>query len=71
MIHRKFPVLIWKEEDQYVIRCLEPEVSSCGDTEEEALRNIKEALELYFDDKKGNGEMIMIEPHLTEVAVSV
>ena len=34
----------------YVARCLEVEVASQGETAEEALGNLKEALELYFED---------------------
>lgn len=34
----------------YVARCLEVEVASQGHTVEEALDNLKEALELYFED---------------------
>lgn len=49
IMHKKFPVLVWKEKDQYVSRCLDPEVASCGDTSEEALAGLQEALELYFE----------------------
>lgn len=34
----------------YVARCLEVEVTSQGTTIDEALANLKEALELYFED---------------------
>jgi len=34
----------------YVARCLEVEVASQGETVEEALGNLREALELYFED---------------------
>ena len=34
----------------YVARCLEVEVTSQGATVEEALVNLREALELYFED---------------------
>ncbi|MBI2239104.1 MAG: type II toxin-antitoxin system HicB family antitoxin [Actinobacteria bacterium] len=34
----------------YVARCLEVEVASQGGSVEEALANLKEALELYFED---------------------
>ncbi|MEM2126462.1 MAG: hypothetical protein QXQ53_08715 [Candidatus Methanosuratincola sp.] len=30
-------------------QCLEVDVASQGETEEEALKNLKEALELYFE----------------------
>jgi len=34
----------------YVARCLEVEVTSQGETVDEALANLQEALELYFED---------------------
>ncbi|MGH3265597.1 MAG: type II toxin-antitoxin system HicB family antitoxin [Trebonia sp.] len=38
------------EGEWYVARCLQVEVASQGQTIEEALANLKEALELYFED---------------------
>ncbi|WP_269853601.1 type II toxin-antitoxin system HicB family antitoxin [Streptomyces sp. RPT161] len=39
------------EDDWYVARCLQVEVASQGKTIEEALDNLREALELYFEDE--------------------
>ena len=39
-----------QDEDWFVARCVEVEVASQGPTIEEALANLKEALELYFED---------------------
>lgn len=41
---------IYKENSFYVAQCLNVDVSSFGETVEEAIVNIKEALELYFED---------------------
>ncbi|MCL6443774.1 MAG: type II toxin-antitoxin system HicB family antitoxin [Alicyclobacillus sp.] len=41
---------VTKEGSLYVARCLEVEVASQGETVEEALANLREALELYFED---------------------
>ena len=41
---------VTREGDWYVARCLEVEVTSQGRTVEEALSNLKEALQLYFED---------------------
>lgn len=38
------------EGDWFVARCLEVEVTSQGETIENALSNLQEALELYFED---------------------
>jgi predicted RNase H-like HicB family nuclease len=37
------------EDNGYVAQCLEVDVASQGDTVEQALANLKEALELYFE----------------------
>ncbi|OMI37342.1 type II toxin-antitoxin system HicB family antitoxin [Streptomyces sparsogenes] len=41
---------ITHEDEWYVARCLQVEVTSQGETIEEALANLREALELYFED---------------------
>jgi predicted RNase H-like HicB family nuclease len=46
---RTFPASVWREGDWYVSQCLEVDVASQGKSEEEALENLKEALELYFE----------------------
>ena len=46
---RAFAASVWKEGDWYVSQCLEIDVASQGKTEEEALTNLREALELYFE----------------------
>ena len=43
---------ILKEGKYYVSQCLNVEVSSFGKTPKEALKNLEEALELYFEDIK-------------------
>lgn len=42
--------IVWKEGEFYVANCLNVDVSSFGETKEEALKNLKEALDLYFED---------------------
>jgi len=44
--------VVWKEGKFYVAQCLNVEVSSFGKTKKEALDNLNEALELYFEDQK-------------------
>ncbi len=46
---RQFAATIWREGDWYVSQCLEVDVASQGETEQEALANLKEALELHFE----------------------
>lgn len=44
--------VIWKEGKYYIAQCLNVDISSFGKTKIEALKNLKEALELYFEDVK-------------------
>ncbi len=46
---RPFAAPVWREGDWYVSQCLEVDVASQGETEEEALANLKEAMELHFE----------------------
>lgn len=43
-------VVVSREDDRFVAQCLEADVSSFGDTQEEALAMVTEALELWFED---------------------
>jgi predicted RNase H-like HicB family nuclease len=42
--------VVYHEGEHYVAQCLNVDVSSFGDTEADALANLQEALELYFED---------------------
>jgi predicted RNase H-like HicB family nuclease len=44
--------VIWQEDEVYVSKCPELEVASAGDTPQEALENLKEAVELYIENAK-------------------
>jgi predicted RNase H-like HicB family nuclease len=44
--------IIWREDEFYVSKCLNTEVSSFGKTKREALEMLKEAMELYFEDEQ-------------------
>ena len=48
----KFNVIIQKEENWYVAKCIDNNVASQGKTIEEAMKNLKEALELYLQNEK-------------------
>ena len=43
-------ITVWKEGKHYVAQCLNVDISSFGKTKKEAIDNIYEALELYFED---------------------
>jgi len=46
---RPFAASVWREGEWYVAQCLELDIASQGESEDEALSNLKEALELYFE----------------------
>lgn len=48
---RTIKFYVVKEAPHYVAQCLNVDVSSFGDTVEEAIRNLKEAVELHFEDE--------------------
>lgn len=50
-VYKKMSALVWKEDEWYVAKCIEVKVTSQGKTKKEALENLKEALELYFEDE--------------------
>jgi predicted RNase H-like HicB family nuclease len=43
-----FTAVVWQEGDWFVAQCREVDIASQGKTEEEALDNLREALELHF-----------------------
>ncbi|MCK4860230.1 MAG: type II toxin-antitoxin system HicB family antitoxin [Candidatus Omnitrophica bacterium] len=45
----KLNAIIWKEDAGFVSKCSELGVASAGDSLEDALRNLKEAVELYIE----------------------
>ncbi|TRZ88369.1 MAG: type II toxin-antitoxin system HicB family antitoxin [Methanosarcinales archaeon] len=59
-----YTAVVWKEEGQYVSKCPELGVASCGDTLEEAIENLKEAVELYVENAKELGLMEDIQESL-------
>jgi len=50
-----FTALIWEEEGAYVSKCPEIGVASAGGTPQEALENLKEAIELWLENARELG----------------
>ncbi|MEX0930567.1 MAG: type II toxin-antitoxin system HicB family antitoxin [Candidatus Paceibacterota bacterium] len=61
--------IVWKEGDQYVALCLNADVSSFGDTKDEALANLNEALELYFEDQSDADRHEVTEPEIVNSTI--
>lgn len=51
-MERKLNYVVSPEDGVFVARCLDVEVASDGPTEKEAVANLQEALELYFEDHR-------------------
>ena len=60
----EFKNIVWKEGKHYVALCLNTEVSSFGDTKEQALENLKEAIELYLEDAPFEGISKIDDPEI-------
>ena len=45
----EYTAVVWKESEGYVSKCPELGVASCGDTFDEAISNVREAVELYLE----------------------
>jgi predicted RNase H-like HicB family nuclease len=64
---QKFTASVWREGDWFVAQCLEVDVASQGKTEEEALANLPEALELHFEEPQATAAPLL---HRVEVEIS-
>ena len=51
----RISAVLWREGKQYVSKCPEFGVASCGASMEEALENLKEAVDLYLENAKALG----------------
>ena len=47
-----FAATVWREGHWYVSQCLEADVASQGEIEEEALANLRDALNLHFEEPR-------------------
>lgn len=65
-IKAEFSASVWKEGDWYIAQCLDVDVASQGKTEKKALSNLREALELYFDDPRDKAA-----PKITRFSVHI
>jgi len=51
---KKFTASVVREGKLYVAQCLEVDLASQGKTEAQALKNLREALQLHFEDPRAN-----------------
>lgn len=53
--------VVYQEGKYFVSQCLNVDVSSFGENEQQALANLQEALELYLEDAPSTGNSSVIE----------
>lgn len=63
---RKLSASVWKEGKWFVAQCLDVDVASQGRTEQEALENLKEAVELHF-----TPPVATIVPKISQIEVNL
>ena len=61
--------VVWKEGEYYVAQCLNVDISSFGKNKKEALANLDEALELYFEDIKVPKVTKIEKPELVKISI--
>jgi predicted RNase H-like HicB family nuclease len=60
-----YTAVVWRESEGYVSKCPELGVASCGDSFDEAVSNLREAVELYLQNAKELNLIPEIEESLT------
>lgn len=64
----RYNVVIQKEDNWYLAKCIDNNVASQGETIELAIKNLKEAIELYYE----NSEPVMPkETYVTTLEVAI
>ena len=61
--------IVWQEGNYFVAQCLVVDVSSFGETREEALENLDEALTVYFDDEPIRELPLVVNPEIVDAHV--
>jgi len=69
LIQMIFSVIISREEKHYVALAPDVDIASQGETIEEALANLKEALELYFEDDDATRPPLTEKPIVTQIEI--
>lgn len=63
--------VVWREDKWYIASALGVEVTSQGINEKEALANLKEALELYFEDESNIELTPVSKPKIQDISIQV
>ena len=68
MTHQ-FSSIITKENNLYIAHCPELDIASQGESIEEAINNLKEAIELYLEDEDAEIELTDFKPMVILIEV--
>jgi predicted RNase H-like HicB family nuclease len=63
---KTFTASVWQEGEWYIAQCLEVDIASQGEDEASALRNLEEALELYYEEPRAT-----IAPQVFQIQVKL
>ena len=63
---QRFSASIWQEGEWFIAQCVQVDVASQGSTEDEALENLRDALELHF-----SHPVATVVPHVRDIEVDV
>ena len=63
---QRFSASIWQEGEWFVAQCVQVDVASQGATEDEALDNLRDALELHF-----SPPVAILVPHVRDIEVDI
>jgi predicted RNase H-like HicB family nuclease len=63
---QRFSGSIWQEGEWFIAQCVQVDVASQGANEDEALENLRDALELHFSPPRAT-----IVPHVRDIEVDI
>ena len=63
--------IVYREGEHYVAQCLNVDISSFGGDASEAVSNLQEALELYFEDAGDNTVAAVDAPEVRRLTLEV
>jgi predicted RNase H-like HicB family nuclease len=61
---REMNYCVYREDEFFVAQCLNVDVSSFGSTRDEAVSNLKEAVELYFEGSSDEDFVMVAEAEI-------
>ncbi|HEV7796679.1 MAG TPA: type II toxin-antitoxin system HicB family antitoxin [Pyrinomonadaceae bacterium] len=63
---QQFSASVWQEGGWFIAQCIQVDVASQGATEDEALENLRDALELHF-----TPPVATLVPHIRDIEVDI